>query len=145
MLIIHFGWTYFYTAPPEFNCEKLQHVSNHYMQPFFHQNWALFAPDPPDRNITVEVRVDSSSTWRNITRELLNDHNKWRVTYHGRIAMAFGNAALYATSDPGQSDLLRQHCRNYLRLDDEQSIQIKLTETWLEGDEKDGNIKTYFL
>lgn len=146
-LVIHFSISYFYTAPEEINSYELELASGNYMKPFFHQHWDLFAPEPPDINVTVEVSQDKGTTWRNLSEEILNEHYTYRVSPHGRIALAFGNSALYAadewrmatttnsTPEPRKSrKFLKSLCRKYLKLSEEDQFQVRITINSLDSE-----------
>jgi len=98
VLVMHFTITYFYTAPAPLNVPELEEASGNYMKPFFHQHWNLFAPEPPALNVVVSVSLDQGSTWNNLSEEILNNHYTWRITHHGRMALAFGNGYINSVS-----------------------------------------------
>lgn len=53
------------------------------MTPVFHQGWNLFAPDPPLKEKTLTYRVKTAegwSDWLNPGKELLAQHDQWRLS-----------------------------------------------------------------
>lgn len=56
-----------YTFPSALVPEQLRMLGQLYARPLFHQQWLLFAPDPPLCDCTVQVRVGAED-WRPITR-----------------------------------------------------------------------------
>ncbi|WP_283134314.1 DUF5819 family protein [Rhizohabitans arisaemae] len=69
VLIWHFGMTFLYVAPWNPAYDKSASVVEGYMNPYFGQNWELFAPDPIDYNARVLVRakVKDASGWERHT------------------------------------------------------------------------------
>ncbi|MBL4705290.1 MAG: hypothetical protein JKY54_12265 [Flavobacteriales bacterium] len=139
VLVMHFTITYFYTAPAPLNVPELEEASGNYMKPFFHQHWNLFAPEPPALNVVVSVSLDQGSTWNNLSEEILNNHYTWRITHHGRMALAFGNAALYAADEwqiavtiddaneiTKSRNFLKETCLKYLQLPSNTNILVKM-------------------
>lgn len=147
LLIFHFACTYFYTAPDAFNSIKLEIISARYINPFFHQYWALFAPGLPEYNAVIEVSV-AEGDWRNISQEVLREHYSFRITENGRLALVFSGMARWAAwecsvgnvdlNDPKKyQGILKDICRNYLRLENTDELRIRLTIFDLYS-EKDG-------
>lgn len=139
LLFSHFTISYFYTAPEQLNNAELKLASGNYMKPYFHQHWNLFAPEPPLNNVTVSVSLDHGATWKNLSEEILDQHYAWRVSHHGRIALAFGNSALFAADEwkiasTGDNqieetkarDFLKVVCRKYLKLEESIDLQVKM-------------------
>jgi hypothetical protein len=58
----HFTFVLIYSFR-DFVPPKVQHLSDRYMVPCFHQNWKLFAPDLPKYNAELEYRFAKSSVW----------------------------------------------------------------------------------
>lgn len=56
-----------YTFPEQLVPERLRLVGQLYARPIFHQQWRLFAPDPPLCDCAVQARL-GSGTWRPLTR-----------------------------------------------------------------------------
>jgi hypothetical protein len=56
-----------YTMPGRFVPERLRVVAQGYARPLFHQQWRLFAPDPPLCDCTVQVQVGDGD-WRSLAR-----------------------------------------------------------------------------
>jgi len=47
-----------YTLPPAGVAPGIRHVARWYARPLFHQQWRLFAPDPPMCDCTLQVAQD---------------------------------------------------------------------------------------
>jgi len=58
-----------YTFPEQFVPEKLRITGQWYARPLFHQQWRLFAPDPPLCSCELEVRYGQGE-WSAIDRRL---------------------------------------------------------------------------
>lgn len=52
-----------YTFPLRFAGERLHRLGQWYARPLFHQQWQLFAPEPPPCSCTLEVRSQGRN-WR---------------------------------------------------------------------------------
>ncbi|HPF92059.1 MAG TPA: DUF5819 family protein [Flavobacteriales bacterium] len=57
-----------YTLPREWVPDRLQAWSQHYVRPWFHQRWNLFAPDPSECDRVLEVGLPDGS-WRPLIPE----------------------------------------------------------------------------
>lgn len=58
----------FYTFPGRLIPEQLRVLGQIYARPLFHQQWRLFAPDPPLCDCKLEVKVGEED-WRSIVRQ----------------------------------------------------------------------------
>lgn len=54
LVAVHTALLTLYTFPPALVPEKLRIVGQLYARPLFHQQWRLFAPDPPLCSCTIE-------------------------------------------------------------------------------------------
>ncbi|MEV6104441.1 DUF5819 family protein [Streptomyces sp. NPDC051940] len=54
---VHLGMVFLHVAPPNTVSKKHQELIGDYIYPEFEQNWKLFAPNPLQTNIHVEVRA----------------------------------------------------------------------------------------
>lgn len=86
LLIVHFAFTVAYLMPP--NPLRLEHQAaiSGYMEPYFAQNWSLFAPDPivDTRLLLVACRrrghgPDAHVSWTNITAPLRRTRATQRI------------------------------------------------------------------
>ncbi len=85
-----------------------------YVRTFFHQDWKLFAPDPPKCHIALWIK--EGNTWQWAGKELLEKHHAYRVTAHGiayRAYQALARDLLYSyeycqTSYPSDVTMLKQ-------------------------------------
>lgn len=68
VLAAHTALLAMYTFPHELVPERLRVIGQLYVRPVFHQQWRLFAPDPPTCDCQVEVR-NGGEDWRSIVRE----------------------------------------------------------------------------
>jgi hypothetical protein len=74
---VHLGMSFLHVAPPNTVSKKHREAIDDYVFPEFEQNWKLFAPNPLQQNISVEVRaavrdpgVGSRTTgWIDLTAE----------------------------------------------------------------------------
>lgn len=65
LVATHVGLALAYTLPRGMVPERAYHWSVRYMRPLFHQQWNLFAPDPPACECRVQVALRDGS-WRAI-------------------------------------------------------------------------------
>jgi len=73
-----------YTFPRLFTCERLHLLVQWYARPLFHQQWKLFAPDPPSCSCTLEWRTEGAD-WAPIAtdgmhyleRRMVYNHCQW--------------------------------------------------------------------
>lgn len=91
LLTIHFGFTFFYSAPYQLVGTQLPHWASHYNLPLFHQNWNLFAPEPPQWNYEVELIFQEEKYTQYLCHELLERHHAYRVGPSGRFSMVIQN------------------------------------------------------
>ena len=67
------------------------------MIPVFHQNWRMFAPEPPLWNIEFEYKVQMKdgtwSNWNNPKRYLIKKHQNTRFLYYGKEYTLYLNLA----------------------------------------------------
>lgn len=57
-----------YTFPEQFVPEQARVIGQWYARPLFHQQWKLFAPDPPQCSCELEVRFGQGASWSSIDR-----------------------------------------------------------------------------
>jgi hypothetical protein len=62
-MLIHFSFSLIYNLQELPVPEKMRHMSNMYVAPFFHQNWKLFAPTVPEYSTDLEVRYFNANGW----------------------------------------------------------------------------------
>lgn len=87
VLLIHFGFTFLYLSPENDWKDKHWNTIFAYMNPLFTQNWKLFAPDPSDQQLNMDMRVqyiDQSdktreTDWYSITQPVIKElqHNRF--------------------------------------------------------------------
>jgi hypothetical protein len=59
---VHLGMVFLHVAPPNTVSKQHAEVIDDWVYPEFEQNWKLFAPNPLQQNITVEVRAQIRTT-----------------------------------------------------------------------------------
>ncbi len=86
---LHFAITVIYLLPGSWFSYRFNSVTSHYMVPLFHQNWQLFAPEPPksnDRLLVRTIKADSSrSEWHEPAKLILDQHQRFRVLPAGKL------------------------------------------------------------
>lgn len=85
---IHFTFTSIYILP--FNPVKAASGQvNAYMQPFFTQNWQLFAPNPLSNNIYVYMQIEdvegNQSEWTDLSTPIFESNHRNRISPNNRI------------------------------------------------------------
>ena len=68
IIAIHVTLVLCYTLPISWVPDRLQAWSQHYVRPWFHQRWNLFAPDPSECDRVLEVGLPDGS-WRPLIPE----------------------------------------------------------------------------
>lgn len=62
VVAVHIALIAAYTLPEQWVPLKARIVAQWYVRPLFHQQWRLFAPDPPA--CSCELQVEMDGTWR---------------------------------------------------------------------------------
>ena len=62
LVVLHVFMLAAYTMPPTYVPSKFHVLSIRYVRPLFHQQWHLFAPDPPLCSCVLEV-AESAGEW----------------------------------------------------------------------------------
>ena len=105
---VHFLLTGVYLSPPDWELGKLRSASRLYIGPFFHQNFQVFAPEPPlaRQRFLYRVQFDSGdwSSWVDPGLPILERHHGNRFAAHGKEfnvyeSMAHNLRALYERYD----------------------------------------------
>lgn len=65
-----------YTFPPEWVPTRMRFWSQAYARVLFHQDWRLFAPDPPTCGCTLEVKGAEDETWIDLSSR--RNHFVWQ-------------------------------------------------------------------
>ncbi|CQR63005.1 DUF5819 family protein [Streptomyces leeuwenhoekii] len=61
VVCVHLGMLFLHVAPPNTLTERHGDAVDEWIYPEFEQNWKLFAPDPLQQNIAVQVRAEVST------------------------------------------------------------------------------------
>lgn len=71
-----------YTLPEQCVPERLRVIGQWWARPLFHQQWKLFAPDPPDCSCALEWQVGNAA-WQTVDaghyleRRIIHNHCLW--------------------------------------------------------------------
>ncbi|MFN7014531.1 MAG: DUF5819 family protein [Bacteroidia bacterium] len=107
------------------NSSLLKHAAYRYVQPFFFQNFKLFAPDPPKSHREIYFRIEDSygnkSNWINPGKEDLQIHSKFRFTHHAKLRAAYDYISrnmeyLHEQNLKGKNDVLEKCIDRYFLL-----------------------------
>jgi len=93
ILIFHFSFIIISILSGSSPTTKIGNLSNSYVNPFFKQKWAMFAPCPVLEN-RMKVKYffeDDSTDWIDPIEHPLKRHQTLRFTHHGNIAVGFYN------------------------------------------------------
>lgn len=105
----HFLMTIVYLTPLNPVKLRLDPVVHDYMNPFFHQNWQLFAPNPADdtRILMVSCRVKqdngqiTTTDWSDISEPLRSMHHQNRFSPGNRLdRLQTGASRVMFRTDP---------------------------------------------
>lgn len=103
---LHLALLMAYSFPDRIVPEKLRMIAQLYVRPLFHQQWKLFAPDPPMCSCAIERSIDRVE-WQPIeTDHYLEDRIAQNLARHAQRALRSGNV------DPLLIDALRKAARN---------------------------------
>jgi Family of unknown function (DUF5819) len=87
-ICIHFVMIIIYVSPEQFFNQKTQQIARFYVDPLFTQHWALFAPEPPMKDIVIEYRLingNNETEWINPREKILELHNKNRFHSNSKL------------------------------------------------------------
>ncbi len=76
MVGVHIALLAAYTLPAQFVPTRVRYWSQAYSRVLFHQDWRLFAPDPPACGCSIEYRIAPEGGWSKL--EDLHHHFIWR-------------------------------------------------------------------
>lgn len=83
-----------YTMPSGWIPARARYWSQAYARVLFHQDWRLFAPDPPACGCALEVKGEHNDAWTELSS--LHDHFVWQ-----RMC---ANACRFAAASPRRAD-----------------------------------------
>ncbi len=114
-LFVHFAFTLVHTLPDQMPTYPLRGIARAYMVPFFHQGWALFAPDVPQQQFDLNYRYldKQEGSWS----EWMPANDLQPLTSHPRatqmvekmlmlVARDLGNNLTYNNNDQPQYELV---------------------------------------
>lgn len=100
-LLLHFALTLVHTLPDQVPTYPLRGIARTYMVPFFHQGWALFAPDVPQQQFDLDYRFRQSTE---------TDWSDWQqaddlrpLTSHPRAAQMVEKMLMLVARDLGNN------------------------------------------
>jgi len=106
-VLVHFILILFSILPQQNSLKQVSNFSKHYVRPFFIQRWSMFAPCPVFEN-RFKVKYyfkDDTTSWIDPSLPILEKHQKYRVTYHGNIAVGQYNMLYWLKMDLDTIDL----------------------------------------
>jgi hypothetical protein len=94
VLLIHFSFIFIYLSPGNTWRSKNWDTIYSYMNPVFTQNWRLFAPNPANQQLNLDMRVQyvdqSGAThetgWRSISQSVIQSLQSNRFSPNARIS-----------------------------------------------------------
>ena len=88
-LIIHFSFIILSVVPFNPIVNKTDKTVSKYTNPIFTQNWALFAPDPIDRNTSLQIKAyyknGNESKWLDSSNTIITKMHKNYISPYNRI------------------------------------------------------------
>lgn len=89
LVVVHFAVTLIYLLPGTWFSYQFNNVTYHYMVPLFHQNWQLFAPEPPKSVDQLLYRTVNEAgdlgEWTDPGALWLEQHQTYRVGAYGKL------------------------------------------------------------
>lgn len=76
IVTVHIALLVAYTFPAGWAPTRLRFWSQAYARVLFHQDWRLFAPDPPACGCALEVKGADDGTWTDLSNR--SDHFLWQ-------------------------------------------------------------------
>jgi hypothetical protein len=94
VLLIHFSFTFIYLSPGNTWRSKNWDTIFSYMNPVFTQNWRLFAPNPANQQLNLDMRVHyvdqagatHETGWRSITQPVIQSLQSNRFSTNARLS-----------------------------------------------------------
>lgn len=93
---IHLLMTALYLAPINPMTNSYANLVHSYMEPLFSQNWSLFAPDPAKSSLQLWYRCtneQNASSWMDPISPLVQDHQRTRFTFRGKLLYIYQGIA----------------------------------------------------
>lgn len=127
-----------YTLPSQFVPDKLHVLSVRYVRPLFHQQWHLFAPDPPLCSCALEVE-DLSGEWHPLVHATFDPLPR-RMARHLAEYVQDG----VAEGDHRPLPILQQAIRSMVRdsAGETDSLQFRLVEECVQDPHRPKDRKT---
>ena len=113
--------TVLYTLPINPLSKSYMPVVRAYMEPFFMQNWQLFAPEPATSSLQLWYRCEENdlwSSWKDPLASLIRQHKKTYFTHRGKLLYVYQGIArnllnhfvgLAESSQKNHADLLLKY------------------------------------
>jgi hypothetical protein len=94
VLLVHFGFTFIYLSPANPLKSKQWETIFNYMNPLFTQNWKLFAPNPANQQLNLDMRVQyvdnagatRQTDWKSITLPVIKELQSNHFSPNARIS-----------------------------------------------------------
>jgi len=124
LVVLHVLMLAAYTMPPTYEPSKLHVLSIRYVRPLFHQQWHLFAPDPPLCSCVLEV-AESAGEWHPLVNATFDPLPR-RMARHLAEYVQDGVAEGDHRPMPVLQRAIRSMVRDFTRETD--SLQFRLVE-----------------
>ena len=119
VVLLHTALILAHTLPARWVPGRLAVVAQWYVRPVFHQQWRLFAPDPPHCSCVLRVQVHD--TWRPLVEAAYDPAHQRALTaacryvqqdvHAGRVVLAAHFVPLLRSVMPADAPLeLVEHC-----------------------------------
>lgn len=106
-VVIHVSFILIYAAPPQLVPDKAKSFVSPYVNPLFHQTWAMFAPCPVVEG-RLKVQLNSTtdkSEWFYPTASDRTIHNWVRVSHHAELVLLESNLIYWVNYDMQLNEL----------------------------------------
>ena len=138
LVVLHVLMLAAYTMPPTYEPSKLHVLSIRYVRPLFHQQWHLFAPDPPLCSCELEVEKVPGE-WHPLEKASMDPLPR-RMARHLAEYVQDG----VAEGDDRPMPVLQQAIRSMVRdiTGETDSLQFRLVEQCVQDPEQPKDRKT---
>lgn len=113
---LHFMMTILHNVPEKYISARAESYSHLWCYPFFHQGWALFAPEPPPKTKHMDMRFARQAIWSDWYRAediCMEEHQAYRVSYYSKLCHVTQNTAFHLWQEQDRFEQQSLDSKNY--------------------------------